>query len=202
MTTTTSRSRSADLERRWAAIRSKLEAHADDLATQGVLVSRVASGRKVWRVRFVIREGGRRVHKAVYVGDASPSCSSVPVGSWSCIGLQGRWGEEVAAFARFAASVSGLARRLPSGGSLRRESRGPVDGVNWPRAGATGPLPGPPTHGASFRGRRAAFFWGRSSRDGPRKETSGMDATRRPVTEVERAVQAHKRAIARLIRPL
>jgi HEAT repeat protein len=29
-----------------------------------------------------------------------------------------------------------------------------------------------------------------------------MDATRRPVTEVERAVQAHKRAIARLIRLL
>ena len=29
-----------------------------------------------------------------------------------------------------------------------------------------------------------------------------MDATRRPVTEVERAVQAHKRAIARLIRCL
>ena len=29
-----------------------------------------------------------------------------------------------------------------------------------------------------------------------------MDATRRAVTEVERAVQAHKRAIARLIRCL
>jgi hypothetical protein len=35
--------------------------------------------------------------------------------------------------------------------------------------------------------------------DGSRGETSGMDATRRPVTEVERAIQAHTRAIARLI---
>ena len=48
-------------------------------------------------------------------------------------------------------------------------------------------------------GPSCSFFWGRSSRDGPGGETSGMDATRRPVTEVERAVQAHKRAIARLI---
>jgi HEAT repeat protein len=35
--------------------------------------------------------------------------------------------------------------------------------------------------------------------DGSRGETIGMDATRRPMTEVERAVQAHTRAIARLI---
>ena len=35
--------------------------------------------------------------------------------------------------------------------------------------------------------------------EGFRGETIGMDATRRPVTEVERAIQAHTRAIARLI---
>jgi hypothetical protein len=35
--------------------------------------------------------------------------------------------------------------------------------------------------------------------DGSRGETIGMDATRRPVTAVERAIQAHKRALTHLI---
>ena len=129
MTTTTSCSHSADLERRWAVIRSKLEAHADDLATQGVLVSRVASGRRVWKVRFVVREGGRRVHRAIYVGgDDQPELLERARRLLELYRAQGRWGEEVAAFARFAASVIGLARRLPaagrSGGSLAGRSTG------------------------------------------------------------------------------
>ena len=127
MVGTTPRSHRADLEHRWAAIRAKLEAHADDLATQGVLVSRVASGRRVWKVRFVIREGGRRVHKAVYIGN-QPELLERARRLLELYRAQGRWGEEVAAFARFAGSVSGLARRLPSegrsGGSLAGRSMG------------------------------------------------------------------------------
>src|SRR4051794_39269148 len=68
MTRTISGSRSAALERRWAAIRRKLEAGAEHLATQGVLVPGIAAGRRVWKVRFVVREGGRPVHRAVYIG--------------------------------------------------------------------------------------------------------------------------------------
>ena len=117
MTRTTSCSHSAELERRWAALRVKLEAHADDLATQGVLVSRVASGRRVWKVRLVIREGSRRVHRAIYVGgDDQPELLERARRLLELYRAQGRWGEEVAAFARFAASVSGLARRLPAAG--------------------------------------------------------------------------------------
>ena len=117
MVGTTSRSHRADLERRWAAIRSKLEAHAGDLATQGVLVARVASGRRVWKVRLVVRVGGRRVHRAIYVGgDDQPELLERARQLLELYRAQGRWGEEVAAFARFAASVSGLARRLPSEG--------------------------------------------------------------------------------------
>ena len=127
MTTTTSCSRSAELERRWAVIRAKLEAHADDLATQGVLVSRVASGRKVWRVRLVVREGGRRVHKAVYLGDR-PELLERARRLLELYRAQGRRGEEVAAFARFAASVSGLARRLPSAGRSGGSLAGPSAG--------------------------------------------------------------------------
>jgi hypothetical protein len=115
MAGTTSRPHRADLERRWAAIRSKLEAHADDLATQGVLVSRVASGRRIWKARFVIREGGRRVHKAVYLG-SQPELLERARRLLELYRAQGRRGEEVAAFARFAAAFVGLARRPPAAG--------------------------------------------------------------------------------------
>ena len=117
MTRTTARSHRADLERRWAAIQPKLEALAGDLATQGVLVSRVASGRRVWKVRLVVRVGGRRVHRAIYVGgDDQPELLERTRRLLELYRAQGRWGEEVAAFARFAASVSSLARRLPAAG--------------------------------------------------------------------------------------
>ena len=129
MTRTTSCSHSAELERRWAALCVKLEAHAADLATQGVLVPRVASGRRVWKVRFVIREKGRRVHRAIYVGgDDQPELLDRVRRLLELYRAQGRWGEEVAAFARFAAAFIGLARRLPaagrSGGSFPGRSTG------------------------------------------------------------------------------
>jgi hypothetical protein len=127
MVGTTSRSHRADLERRWEEVRPKLEAHAGDLATQGVLVSRVASGRRVWRVRFVVRVGGRRVHRAVYIGN-QPELLARARRLLELYRAQGRWGEEVAAFARFAAAFIGLARRTPaagrSGGSLAGRSTG------------------------------------------------------------------------------
>jgi hypothetical protein len=93
----------------------KLEAHADNLATQGVLVSRIASGRRVWKVRLVIREGSRRVHRAIYVGgDDQPELLERARRLLELYRAQGRWGEEVAAFARFAAAFIGLARRPPA----------------------------------------------------------------------------------------
>ena len=129
MTRATSCSHSAELERRWAALRVKLEAHADELATQGVMVSRVAAGRRVWKVRFVVREGGRRVHRAIYVGgDDQPELLERARRLLELYRAQGRRGEEVAAFARFAAAFIGLARRAPaagrSGGSLAGRSTG------------------------------------------------------------------------------
>ena len=125
MTRTTSCSHSAELERRWAALRVKLEAHADDLATQGVMVSRVAAGRRVWKVRLVVRVGGRRVHRAVYIGN-QPELLERARRQLELCRAQGRREEEVAAFARFAAAFIGLARRPPaagrSGGSLAGRS--------------------------------------------------------------------------------
>ena len=129
MTRATSCSHSADLERRWAALRVKLEAHADDLATQGVLVSRVAAGRRVWKVRFVVREGGRRVHRAIYVGgDDQPELLERARRLLEVYRAQGRWGQEVAAFARFAAAFIGLARRPPAAGRSGGRLTGPSAG--------------------------------------------------------------------------
>jgi hypothetical protein len=129
MVGTRSHAHRSELERRWAAIRSKLEAHADDLATQGVLASRVASGRRVWRVRLVVRAGGRRVHRSIYVGgDDQPELLDRARRLLEQYRAQGRWAGEVAAFARLAAAFVGLARRPPasgrSGGSFAGRSTG------------------------------------------------------------------------------
>ena len=105
-----------ELERRWEALRAKLEAHADDLATRGALVSRVASGRKVWRVRLVVRAGGRRVHRAIYVGgDEVPELLERTRSLLEGYRLPRRWAEEVQGYARLAARAGGLVRRLAAG---------------------------------------------------------------------------------------
>jgi hypothetical protein len=57
------------VEHRWQAIRQKLEAAADDLSRQGTLASRLASGRRVWSVRFYEQQSdGRRHQRAIYLG--------------------------------------------------------------------------------------------------------------------------------------
>jgi hypothetical protein len=80
-------------------------------------------------VRFVIRDAGRRVHRAVYIGgDDQPELLESARRLLELYRAQGRWGKEVAAFARFAAAFSGLTRRPSaagrSGGSLAGRSTG------------------------------------------------------------------------------
>ena len=60
---------STKMEDRCSAIRGQLEAAADILTKQGVIASRRASGRRVWSVRYRQEgQGGRRVHKSIYLG--------------------------------------------------------------------------------------------------------------------------------------
>ncbi|HEY2154168.1 MAG TPA: hypothetical protein VGH33_00965, partial [Isosphaeraceae bacterium] len=66
--TTTSRTRSPDLEARWAVIRQRLEPHAEVLASRGSLVAKQARGRRVWAVRFVVADGGRPIHRSIFIG--------------------------------------------------------------------------------------------------------------------------------------
>ncbi len=111
----------ADIDARWATLEPRLEAHAAALATQGTVVSKIARGRRVWVVRFVVREGGRRVHKAIYIGN-----NDVPeLIERACALLEeyrrmGRWADEVEGYARLAARAGGIARHVATGrGRLR-----------------------------------------------------------------------------------
>ena len=105
------------LERRWQAIRAKLLAHADQLAHQGTLVARtMASGRRAWEVRVMDRQGGRRIHRNIYItADDRPELRRRTRDWLDCCRAQGRWAEEVACHARLAVAVEGIAGRLRPG---------------------------------------------------------------------------------------
>src|SRR5437588_8721540 len=69
MTEPSSPTRDPALERRWEAVRAKLLANFDRLAERGSLVAGTsASGRRVWALRFTDSQGGRPVHRNVYIG--------------------------------------------------------------------------------------------------------------------------------------
>lgn len=106
----------ADPEARWATLRLKLEANADVLARRGTLVAKVSRGRRVWVVRFVVEEGGRRVHRSVYVGgDDVPELIERARSLLEEYRRTGRWAEEVEGYARLAARAGGIVRRLAAG---------------------------------------------------------------------------------------
>jgi hypothetical protein len=114
--TTTSRTRSPDLEARWAAIRQKLEAHADVLASRGSLVAKQARGRRVWAVRVVVAQGGRPIHRSIFVGgDEVPELLERTRSLLEEYRLPRRWVEEVQGYARLASRAGSLVRRLAAG---------------------------------------------------------------------------------------
>ena len=105
------------LERRWQAIRAKLRAHADQLAHQGTLVARtMASGRRAWEVRVMDRQGGRRIHRNIYItADDRPELRRRTRDWLDRCRAQGGRAEEVACHARLAVAVAGIAGRLRPG---------------------------------------------------------------------------------------
>jgi hypothetical protein len=113
---TTFRTRSPDLEARWAVIRQKLEAHAAVLASRGSLVAKQARGRRVWAIRFVVAQGGRPVHRSIFIGgDELPELLERTRSLLEEYRLPQRWAEEVDASARLAARAGSLLRRLAAG---------------------------------------------------------------------------------------
>jgi hypothetical protein len=58
-----------DIEQRWSLLQAKIAPHARLLAQQGSLASRLASGRRVWSLRFVAEMAdGRIVQRSIYIG--------------------------------------------------------------------------------------------------------------------------------------
>ncbi len=124
-----SRPGDADLERRWRAIEGKLDAASDALARQGSVATRsTPGGTRVYSVRYVAEEGGRRRQKAVYLG-VSPALADKARALIRRYRQRERWARETEAAARFATASGALLRRLsagpgsPSGGSSRRPGR-------------------------------------------------------------------------------
>jgi hypothetical protein len=112
------------LEARWAAIETKLAAHAGALAAQGSVVVKVARRRRVAAVRFfVIEEGGKRTQRSVYVG-ADPeliarACRLLE-GYRERAALPGR----VEGWARMVAALAALCRRPPGGRRIGKRRAG------------------------------------------------------------------------------
>ncbi|MDG3005475.1 hypothetical protein [Paludisphaera mucosa] len=109
------------LEARWDAIRAKLEAASPSLLAQGTLVDKKARGRRDWAVRYLVEEGGRCVHKSIYVGGDKASELIERVRrllEWHRV--QGKWASEVEAHAQLTARAGGVLRRMEVG---RRRSR-------------------------------------------------------------------------------
>jgi len=115
MTEVPAEAHDGDLEARWDAILCKLEANANVLARQGTLVAKDARGRRVWAVRFVADEGGRRAHRSIYIGgDEVPELIERTRLQLQEYRRAARWAEEVEGFARVAARAGGIARLLAS----------------------------------------------------------------------------------------
>jgi hypothetical protein len=118
--TTTSRTRSPYLEARWAVVRRKLEVHAEVLASRGSLVAKQARGRRVWAVRFIVAQGGRQIHRSIFVGgDELPELLERTRSLLVGYRLPRRWAEDVQGYARLAARAGGLVRRLAAGRGRR-----------------------------------------------------------------------------------
>src|SRR4051794_25629624 len=101
-----------ELRQRWGGIRGKLEGNAESLLSQGGLVSKAtSSGRPAWAVRFVDRSGDKPVHHSVFVGDDERLVDLVRR-QLDHYRVLGRLPDEVAGYARLAASASFAVRRL------------------------------------------------------------------------------------------
>jgi hypothetical protein len=107
-----------DLERRWAAIRGRMEAAAEVLARRGSIASRLTGGGlRVYSVRF--SEPGQRRQRAVYLGrdgELVRRARALIEGYRE----RERRVHEVEAMARFTAGSAALLRRL-----LAARRRGP-----------------------------------------------------------------------------
>jgi hypothetical protein len=104
------------LEARWLTIREKMHASAAHLRTQGAIVSRLASGRRVWTLRYYTRDGDRPVQRTIYLGgDDQPTLLARARLLLAEYRSRTRGVKEVAAAARMAATIAVALKRIAAG---------------------------------------------------------------------------------------
>jgi hypothetical protein len=107
-------------QKKWLVLREKFETSAALLSRQGALVSKeTTAGRRVWAVRFVVAEGGRTVHRSIYVG-ADQVLLHRTRRLLEHYRFEGSLRRQLAAWARMLATACATVRRL-----LRRRARTP-----------------------------------------------------------------------------
>jgi hypothetical protein len=100
-------------EARWEEIREKIVRDAAHLRRQGSIVAKWARGRRVWALRFRVRDQGRTVQRSVYLGgDDQPELLGRARDFLRQCRAQALWPGEVAASARMAAAIRTTLRRL------------------------------------------------------------------------------------------
>jgi hypothetical protein len=103
----------SDQEARWETVRAKIARDAPHLRRQGSIVAKWARGRRVWALRFRLREQGRTVQRSVYLGgDDQPELLGRARDFLRQCRAQALWPGEVAASARMAAAIRTTLRRL------------------------------------------------------------------------------------------
>src|SRR5262245_40927341 len=106
-------SKTPRLEARWLKLQRRIEEVAPLLTTQGAIVPKPSGRRRVWVLRFRIREGGRRRLKSVYLcADGESELLERAQRLLDSLRGPARWLREVATFARFARRVNRLVMRL------------------------------------------------------------------------------------------
>lgn len=89
------------MEARWQKILGKLKSNEEHLWKQGTISSHLTQGRRIWSVRFVVNNSGRRVHRAIYIGGDDPELLSRIRRFLDQVRQPESWPKEIESFVRW-----------------------------------------------------------------------------------------------------
>jgi hypothetical protein len=98
---------------RWRQIEEAFRQNAPHLIRQGTIVGKVVAGRRKWVLRFVVRLGGRTVHRSVYLcRDDEPALLEKARELLKRYRERAGWARELTLFARIAGAAHAALKRL------------------------------------------------------------------------------------------
>jgi len=104
---------------RWPRVQAKILAASAYLFHQGAVVSRPARRGRVWMLRYYVKDGERRIQKAIYIaGDDDPELLAKARDLLAACRRRQEWLDEIATATRVVASIRAAAAKL-----LRHEPR-------------------------------------------------------------------------------